>query len=62
MKWISIKDELPEMNVEVIVLNFMGKISFGHIVDKERVVDYNGWNTPGVRYWIPCPTIPADVL
>lgn len=24
------------------------------------VVTYNGWNVPGVRYWMPCPKIPEE--
>ncbi len=63
MNWISVKDKLPEMGVEVIVLTYalrVPRIAFGHIVDKEQAVDYNGWDTPFVRYWMPCPTIPAE--
>ena len=45
--------------------NFM---CFGHIVDPDAIVDvygnpykvveYNGWNIPGVKYWMPCPKLP----
>ena len=69
MEWIDVNKELPPMDEEVIVLTDilvensmsigLGKIAFGHIVDKDRCIDYNGWNIPGVRYWIPCPPIPA---
>lgn len=24
------------------------------------VVTYNGWNIPGVKYWMPCPKIPEE--
>lgn len=24
------------------------------------VVTYDGWNIPGVRYWMPCPKIPEE--
>ena len=49
------------MNEEVIVLTNIlnGKelstsriICFGHIVNKEYCVDYDGWNIPGVKYWM----------
>ena len=61
--WISVDEKLPEMDEEVIVLTDeldtapIYKIAFGHIVDVERCIDYNGWNIPGVKYWMPCPEI-----
>lgn len=64
--WISVKDRLPMQDEEVIVLTDklgiapMYEISFGHIVDKERCIDYDGWNVPGVEYWMSCPEIPED--
>lgn len=64
--WISVDERLPEMDEEVIVLtDELGtapiyKIAFGHIVDVEHCIDYNGWNIPGVKYWIPCPEIPNN--
>lgn len=64
--WISVDERLPEMDEEVIVLtDELGtapiyKIAFGHIVDVERCIDYNGWNCPGVKYWMPCPKIPNN--
>ena len=46
---------------EVIALVGENKmISFAHIVDKNRCVDYDGWNIPEVRCWIPCPKIEED--
>lgn len=65
-RWISVDEKLPEMDEEVIVLtDELGtapiyKIAFGHIVDVERCIDYNGWNCPGVKYWMPCPKIPNN--
>ena len=64
--WLSVDEKLPEMYEEVIVLtDELGtapiyKIAFGHIVDVERCIDYNGWNCPGVKYWMPCPEIPNN--
>jgi len=67
--WISVKDALPPMDEEVIVLNnqMHGKklstarrICFGHIVDRRYAMDYDGWNIPGVEYWMPCPPIPDE--
>ena len=53
--------EHPLIDEEVIVLiGEYNKISFAHIVDKERCVDYDGWNIPEVKCWIPCPKIEED--
>ena len=62
--WISVEEDLPKQDEEVIVLcddlniapNY--RISFGHIVDKTICQDYNGWNIPNVVYWIPMPKLP----
>jgi len=67
--WISVKDALPPIDEEVIVLSSWigGKIveginyiSFGHIVDRRYATDYNGWNIPGVHHWFPCPKIKGE--
>ena len=67
--WHSVDECLPEIDEEVIVLvdNIHGKvveganyICFGHIVDRRYAMDYNGWNIPGVRFWMPCPKIPEE--
>lgn len=60
--------EHPPVDEEVIVLTDIitkgglnagfGKIAFGHIVNKDIAIDYDGWNIPGVRYWMPCPELP----
>ena len=53
--------EHPAIDEEVIALvGEYNKISFAHIVDKERCVDYDGWNIPDVKCWIPCPKIEED--
>ena len=62
--------EHPPVDEEVVVLTDIitkgglnagfGRIAFGHIVDKDIAVDYNGWNIPGVRYWMPMPEIPKE--
>lgn len=52
-RWISVKDALPPLDKEVIVLTTAGRICFGHIVDKKIAKDYNGWNIPDVEYWLP---------
>ena len=62
--------EHPPVDEEVIVLIDIitkggfnagfGKIAFGHIVDKDIAIDYDGWNIPGVRYWMPMPEIPKE--
>lgn len=62
-KWIDASLYKPEQDVEVIVLlktvsDGIYKIAFGHIVDKSKCVDYNGWNIEGVMYWFPFPKLP----
>lgn len=62
--------EHPPVDEEVIVLTDIitkgglnigfGRIAFGHIVDKDIAVDYDGWNIDGVRYWMPMPEIPEE--
>lgn len=64
--WHSVKDSLPPMGEEVIVLtdDIHGKIMpnshricYGHIVDKNIAVDYDGWNIPGVTHWMYLPKL-----
>ena len=53
--------EHPAIDEEVIaLLGEENMITFAHIVDKERCVDYDGWNIPEVKCWIPCPKIEED--
>ena len=81
--WHSVKESLPPIDEEVIVLTDIlsensisigfGKIAFGHRpnpkgwdgkdiatgkVTHYDVVTYDGWNIPGVKYWMPFPKIP----
>lgn len=51
--WISVKDKLPSVDKETVVLTTDRRICFWHIVDKKIVKDYNGWNIPDVEYWLP---------
>lgn len=51
--WVSVKDRLPPVDKETVVLTKDGRICFGHIVDKKIAKDYNGWNIPDVEYWLP---------
>jgi hypothetical protein len=69
--WHSVKDSLPPMDEEVIVLTneVNGKIipdarriCYGHIVDKEICYDYDGWNIPGVTHWMHCPTLESEKI
>ena len=47
--------EHPAIDEEVIALVGENKmISFAHIVDKDKAIDYDGWNIPEVKCWIPC--------
>ena len=53
--------EHPPVDEEVIaLLGEENMISFAHIVDKDRCVDYDGWNIPDVKCWIPCPQKEED--
>lgn len=53
--------EHPAIDEEVIALvGEYDEIYFAHIVDKDRCIDYEGWNIPDVRWWIPCPKIEED--
>ena len=60
--WSDVRDgSLPPVDEEVIAL--VGphlQISFAHIVNKKYAVDYDGWNIPNVRYWMPCPKIEEE--
>lgn len=58
--WIP-STEHPQVDEEVIALVGENKmISFAHIVDKNKAIDYDGWNIPDVRWWIPSPKIEED--
>ena len=51
----------PAIDEEVIALvGEYNMIFFAHIVDKRFCVDYDGWNIPDVKCWIPCPKIEED--
>ena len=53
--------EHPAIDAEVIVLiGEYNQIGFAHIVDKDEAIDYDGWNVPDVKCWIPCPKIEED--
>ena len=53
--------EHPAIDEEVIALVGENKmISFAHIVDKNKAIDYDGWNIPEVKCWIPCPQKEED--
>ena len=59
-EWIP-STEHPQIDEEVIALVGENKmISFAHIVDKDKAIDYDGWNIPEVKCWIPCPKIEED--
>ena len=62
--WRDVRDAdefLPPVDEEVIaIVGDSLMISFAHIVNKKYAVDYNGWNIPDVRYWMPCPPIEEE--
>ena len=51
--WISVNDELPPEDEEVIVITETESIYFAHIVNKAIAKDYDGWNIPNVAFWMP---------
>lgn len=68
--WHSVEESLPPINEEVIVLRnesngitlpYPYNLTYGHLVaDKTIFVEYNGWNVPGVKYWMPMPKLPEE--
>ena len=59
--WRDAKEEKPRQDEEVIaIVGDSLMISFAHIVNKKYAVDYDGWNIPDVRYWMPCPPIEEE--
>ena len=64
--WHAVDESLPPMDEEVIVLTDefgnapVYEIAVGHTVDKNKVTDFDGWNIPGVRFWMPMPEIPKE--
>ena len=62
--WHSVDESLPPMDEEVIVLlgryDDLFEIAVGHIVNKDIAIDFNGWNIPGVKFWMPMPEIPKE--
>ena len=59
-EWIP-STEHPLVDEEVIALvGDYNKISFAHIVDKDKAIDYDGWNIPEVKCWIQGPKIEED--
>lgn len=67
--WHSVKESLPPIDEEVIVLtdDIQGTIvpeshyiCYGHIVDKNIVVNYDGWNIPRVTHWMYLPKLEEE--
>lgn len=55
--------DYPPVDEEVIAL--AGKheeVCFAHIVNKDVAKDFDGWNIPDVRYWIPMPQFKYDTF
>ena len=67
--WNSVDKSLPPMGKEVIVLTnemnghnlpHASHLCFAHLVDRRYAMDYNGWNIPGVKFWMYCPELPEE--
>ena len=48
------------IDADKLIAGLVYEIAFGHLVDIERCIDYNGWNVPGVKFWMPMPKIPEE--
>lgn len=64
--WHSVEESLPPIDEEVIVLRDehgtapIYNVGVAHIVDRRYAMDFNGWNSPGVKFWMPMPKIPEE--
>lgn len=67
--WHSVEESLPPMGEEVIVLTNEANghtlpvachLCFAHRPEPEVAVCYDGWNIPGVKYWMNCPELPEE--
>lgn len=64
--WHSVEESLPKIDEEVVVLRDehgtapIYKVGVGHIVDRRYAMDFNGWNAPGVKFWMRFPKIPEE--
>lgn len=69
--WHSVKESLPPMDEEVIVLTDFtnGKyikdshrICFGHIVNPKYcdALENDGWNMPCITHWMYCPKLEEE--
>lgn len=52
-QWKSVSEMLPPVDEEVIAIDRIGRITFAHIVDKATAIDHDGWNIPGIAFWMP---------
>lgn len=58
MKWISVKDELPNLDFEVIVNDKYGSVSSGWLIseDGDKIfVDAAGVQYNSITHWQPLP-------
>lgn len=65
MKWISMKDELPPIYVDVILCNKEKKVTIGYIDDFNEITDYydedlyNSNRSPDeYTHWMKMPSPP----
>lgn len=65
-EWISVKDRLPEINVDVLIcVNFtVHSVTFKHC--SVALFDGTSWDADGsysrnsVSHWMPLPKLPED--
>ena len=64
MNWISVKDKLPEKEVDIIIENDIGEVMFGNYSsdcygDKFFTTNFEQYLLPGnVTHWQPLPEPP----
>ena len=61
MKWISVKDRLPEYDYDVIVAFDKFAVYMGECINGRWVL--NGHNTPAfqkITHWMPLPDPPKE--
>jgi hypothetical protein len=60
-KWISVKDKLPEIIVNVLCYNEYSQMTIGHLsFSKDMFLDDHVHEIEKVTHWMPLPEAPND--
>lgn len=69
MKWISVKEQLPEIGTAVLIYEKMFSVCFGKITDykisigirqSNGFVYIDGFYARSPHYWMPLPEVPEE--